>query len=181
MITFTPVSTKHPAYDSIEQLWLDAFPSSERRERQSQRHNTDYNPQFTCYLIEDIEENRNTFIGFITAWEMDKFIYLEHFATSSVIRNKGYGKQIMEKIREHFPKTIILEVERPTDEISKRRIGFYQRCGFKLCLKDYIQPPYTPEEKSLPLYLMFYGTDSIDHSFEDIKKILHKTVYGVTE
>ncbi len=181
MIRFTPADTKHPAYSSIEQLWLDSFPSSERRETQAQRYNADNNPQFQCYLIEDIEENQNTFIGFITVWDMKEFVYAEHLATSPSIRNKGYGKQIMEKLLDSFPGIIILEVERPTEEISKRRIGFYQRCGFKLCLKDYIQPPYVPGEQPLPLYLMFSGTDSIDDSFEKIRKTLYKTVYGVTE
>ena len=98
MIKFTPIDTKHPAYSNIEQLWLSSFPPDERRECQSQRHNTDNNPLFSCYLIENIENSQSTFIGFITVWDMGDFIYLEHFATSPSVRNKGYGKQIMKKI-----------------------------------------------------------------------------------
>ena len=37
---------------------------------------------------------------------------------------------------------VVLEVEMPTDEMSKRRIGFYERLGFELDNQVYHQPPY---------------------------------------
>ena len=63
--------------------------------------------------------------------------------------------------------------------MSIRRIGFYQRCGFSLCEKDYFQPSYRKGGEGLPLYLMFAGADSIDADFEAIRDRIHREVYGV--
>lgn len=39
-------------------------------------------------------------------------------------------------------KTLILEIEPPKDDISKRRKGFYERCGFTENFFTHIHPPY---------------------------------------
>lgn len=83
----------------------------------------------------------------ITVWELNGFRYVEHLATSPAIRNKGYGKLIMEALKKKFSGIIILEVERPEDEISKRRIEFYKRCGFSLCEKTTFSQPTEREVK----------------------------------
>ena len=114
----------------------------------------------------------------ITVWNLGGFYYLEHLATSPAVRNKGYGRKVMDKIRESFPGVIVLEVERPEEEMSIRRIGFYKRCGFLLCEKDYMQPPYRKGGEGLPLYLMFAGADSIDDDFERIRDRIYKEVYN---
>ena len=85
----------------------------------------------------------------------------------------------MEALLKEFPGIIILEVERPEDEMSTRRIAFYQRCGFTLCNQDYLQPPYRKGGKSLPLYLMYAGTDSIDEQYPEIRDEIYQKVYDV--
>ena len=85
----------------------------------------------------------------------------------------------METLKDEFPGTIILEVERPEDEMSIRRIEFYKRCGFSLCLQDYIQPPYRKGGNNLPLYLMFSGTASIDEQYPEIRDEIYRKVYDV--
>lgn len=118
-------------------------------------------------------------MGLITAWNLDGFYYLEHLATTPLIRNRGYGKQIIQQIKDLLPGVIVLEVEHPEDEMSRRRIGFYQRCGFQLCEKEYIQPPYREGGEEVPLFLMYSGTDSIDDAFDTIRQRIYKEVYGV--
>ncbi len=175
MLNFTPIKTDHKAYSFVENLLHESFPEVERRDDEDQRRNADTNPLFTCYLITDDELP----IGLITAWNLGDFYYLEHLATSPAVRNKGYGRQVMEYIKQLLPGIIVLEVERPEDEMSIRRIGFYQRCGFSLCEKDYFQPSYRKGGEGLPLYLMFAGADSIDADFEAIRDRIHREVYGV--
>ncbi len=175
MITFTPIRTTDKDYSFVENLLHTSFPENERREDEGQRYNTDYNPKFTCYLITDGE----TRVGLFTLWKLDGFHYAEHLATSPEVRNRGYGKLIMKQVTEMISDILILEVEEPTDEMSTRRIGFYRRCGLKLCDKPYTQPPYRKGGEGLPLKLMFYGTESIDQPFEKICDGIYKEVYGV--
>ena len=76
--------------------------------------------------------------------------------------------------------TVILEVERPEDEMSRRRIGFYERCGFTLCKQDYLQPPYRKGGEAVPLYLMFIHTESIDGQYTQIRDEIYREVYQTT-
>lgn len=179
MLTLTKIQTHEKEYPFIEQLLHESFPLAERRDDDLQRDYTDHNPKFTCYLITDEEEGKRILVGLMTVWDLDGFHYGEHLATSPNLRNKGYGKQIMKRLRELYPDTFILEVERPTDEMAIRRIGFYKRCGFSLCEKDYMQPSYRKEGEEVPLYLMYAGTDSIDNQFESIRDTIYREVYGV--
>lgn len=181
MLTFTRINTRHPQYPFIEGLLHQSFPIAERRDDAEQRNNADHNPLFYCFLIEDNDEaNENHPIGFITLWKLNGFYYAEHLATSPEVRNKGYGKRIMDELKKQFADLpIILEVERPEDEMSKRRIGFYQRCGFSLCTQDYIQPAYRKGGEELPLYLMYIGKEEIDTCFSQIRDEIHYHVYGI--
>lgn len=175
MLQFIPLHTTDQAYAFVENLWHESFPESERREDEAQRYNVDHNEAFTCYLIEEDTLQ----VGFITVWRLEGFSYVEHLATSPLVRNKGYGRKIMEELQKQFHGVIVLEVEKPIDEMSRRRIGFYQRCGFRLCEKYYVQPPYRKGGESLPMFLMYAGTDDIAADFESIRDEIYEKVYGV--
>lgn len=183
MIKFTKLTTNHPGYLFVEELMHASFPKSERRDDILQRKNTDFNSKFSTYLI--TEDNNSTeevsktetYIGFITLWNLDGFTYAEHLATSPKVRNKGYGAKIIEALLNMVEGTIVLEVELPEDELSKRRIGFYKRCGFELCNKPYMQPPYRKDGESIPMHIMYTGKDNIDNEFNSIVKDIYLNVY----
>lgn len=175
MLQFIPLQTKDNAYAFVENLLHESFPEAERREEELQRKNVDNNAAFTCFLIADDSVR----IGVITVWKLEGFFYIEHLATSPSVRNKGYGKKIMEELQNQFPGIIVLEVENPTDDMSRRRIGFYQRCGFRLCERNYVQPPYRRGGESLPMFLMYAGAESIESDFDSIRNEIYQKVYGV--
>lgn len=176
MIKFKRVTTADSAYAFIEELMHESFPVDERRDDDAQRYNTDHNQSFTAYLITDGEIN----IGLITLWKLDGFYYVEHLATSPQVRNKGYGKMIMQALLHDFSDyTIVLEVELPEDDLSKRRIGFYERNGFKLCQKPYMQPPYRSGGTPIPMRVMYSGDKSIDDIFDKIMSDIYRNVYLV--
>lgn len=181
MLTFTRINTRHPHYPFVEELLHQSFPLEERRDDEDQRRNTDTNERFYCYLLTDTDESgKEELIGLITVWKLDGFYYAEHLATSPQVRNRGYGRQVMEALKAHLSDNpIILEVERPEDEMSRRRIGFYQRCGFQLCTQDYHQPPYREGGEGLPLYLMYAGADEIDSRYPQIRDEIYRNVYGM--
>ena len=94
----------------------------------------------------------------LVTWRREEFVYLEYFAVSASLRGQGAGQRILEELRDTFPHKVILEIDPPEDEISRRRLGFYQRHGFVPNPQfDYIHPPYTAEGESYPLLLMTHG------------------------
>lgn len=117
-------------------LYEISFPLEERRLKDAQvKVFKNLNYHFDV-IIED-----EKFIGFLLWWEFDKLIFIEYFATAESIRNKGFGKLIIENFLKRSQKPIILEVELPDSIIRKRRIEFYKRLGFHLNSHFYeIQP-----------------------------------------
>lgn len=109
MLQFTPLQTTDKDYSFVENLLHESFPEAERRDDVGQRDNVDNCADFTCYLISDDE----LLVGLITVWKFAGFSYVEHLATSPSVRNKGYGRKIMEVLQQQFPGVIILEVEKP--------------------------------------------------------------------
>ena len=68
-------------------------------------------------------------VGFITVWHVSDFVFAEHFVIFEKYRNKGLGAEALDKLKNTFSK-IILEAETPESDIAKRRLAFYERCGF---------------------------------------------------
>ena len=79
--------------------------------------------------------------GFLAVWEFESFIYIEHFAVDPALRNSGTGSAMLQELVKQYQKPICLEVELPEDELTRRRIGFYERNGFVFNEYPYIQPP----------------------------------------
>lgn len=175
MIDIKKINTKSDLYEWSENLWLDAFPEIERRDTDIQRHNTDTCPIFNYMIATD---NGHP-VGLFTYWDLGKFIYCEHFATNKQLRGKGHGSEILKKIISETEKPLVLEVEYPENETSRRRIEFYKRAGLHLWeSKEYIQPPYRKGGEPLPLLLM--ATEGLDElsEFDNVMTAIHRNVYG---
>ncbi|MDD2799133.1 MAG: GNAT family N-acetyltransferase [Bacteroidales bacterium] len=160
---------------SFEIIYTNSFPADERRNATdlAQIHQNKANCTFNLIVYDRIE------IGLLVSWEFDDFYYLEHFAIAKTYRNRGYGKKALNLWLSNRLKPVVLEVEPPTNEESKRRIRFYEELGLKFWNVNYIQPPYSPDKKSVHLKLMSFGDLDIEKSYEQIKRVLHKEVYGV--
>ena len=120
------------------------------------------------------------YVGFITYWTFDDFVYVEHFAIDSNTRGQGYGRETLKNFVEITDKPIILEVERPEDEMSIKRISFYESCGFKYWKDvDYTQPPYEKGYPHLPLKLMTLRELNLDEvsTLKNIVYEIHTKVY----
>jgi ribosomal protein S18 acetylase RimI-like enzyme len=116
-------------------------------------------------------------IGLLTTWTFDSFTYIEHFALSLEVRGRGYGSEALAMLIARTEQPLILEAEPPTDELTRRRIGFYERSGFTLYDYPYVQPAYTADSQPVPLCLM--GTlDTQDIMLDQVSRTLHREVYG---
>lgn len=118
--------------------------------------------------------------GFLAVWEFESFIYIEHFAVDPALRNSGTGSAMLQKLVKQYQKPICLEVELPEDELTRRRIGFYERNGFVFNEYPYIQPPISKGKSPVPLRIMTYGSAITQDTFEEMKRVLYQRVYKCT-
>lgn len=172
------ITISSPLPDCMERahnLYMESFPPEERRpwEQIASARDDAAGPHLLM-----IADSASDFAGFITMWRFPEFIYVEHFAIEPSRRGSGIGGEAISLLisRETLP--VVLEVERPDPQIpmTKRRIRFYARYGFKILPFNYIQPPYEPGLPEVPLMLMSTqpALDPLDVSI-----ILHREVYGV--
>lgn len=164
-----------PYWCSLAHVYHTSFPIDEQRPIEDITRLMAYDERFVAYALTD---EQNHFIGLLTTWNFDKFIYIEHFAISPTLRSKGYGSEAIKNFIKVNNKPIILEAEPPTDEFTIRRIRFYERCGLTLYDYPYTQPAYTPESQSVTLCLM--GTlDTQATPLSLVSATLHREVYRV--
>ena len=115
--------------------------------------------------------------GFLAVWEFESFIYIEHFAVDPALRNSGTGSAMLQELVKQYQKPICLEVELPEDELTRRRIGFYERNGFVFNEYPYIQPPISKGKSPVPLRIMTYRSEITRDEFQKMKEILYRRVY----
>ncbi len=113
------------------------------------------------------EEKR---VGFISLWHLPDFTFAEHFVIHEEYRNLGLGAKALTELQRIYKK-IVLEAEPATEEIAKRRLGFYKRNGFVENEGDYFQPAYREEGNEVRLVIMSYPDKlkSFDNAVSDIK------------
>ncbi len=140
---------KHPKYEDAMALYQISFPKHEQRESLSQQKIMEDSFYHFCLIFNEEE----IFSGTVLFWETEDFIYIEHFCVCPEMRNKQIGQKVLALLSERN-KTMILEIDPPIDEISKRRKGFYERCGFKENPYDHVHPPYHQGNKGHELVIM---------------------------
>lgn len=143
-------NTSEIDFEAISALYISAFPDDERRSVDVLKKMINQQPEMVFYSI----ILNNLFTGFLILWHFEKFFYIEHLAINDNQRSIGLGKKVIESIKQIFPGIILFEVEPPLDELSVRRIGFYERSGYKTVLKEYMQPPYDKNKKPIPMWVL---------------------------
>ncbi len=152
-------------FDFFWKLYESAFPLIERRSLDYQIETLNQKG----YTLEVVLEGELP-IGFISWWEMSRAIYVEHFAIDPSLRGRSYGGKLLTDFMDTCAKPIILEVEHPTDDISTRRIGFYERLGFVLNHHPYAHPSYqSPDEPMVELMIMSYPSQVTALELENFK------------
>ena len=177
-ISIRPLHTGSPEIKEALDLYVEAFPLCERRDNDEWLACLDESngKPFTLFGI----FKESSFMGFFTCWELDGFVYGEHFAVNSKARGNGIGAQTVKALKSHYaPLPFILEVETPEGEMAVRRIGFYQRQGFHLNDEKYLQPPYRESEDWFELKLMSTDPKYLTENFEHVRNEIYQKVYNV--
>lgn len=159
----------------IENLNIESFPYSERRIGLTTFEFWRDNPNYSIDLA--IINGRMT--GFISYWNLQDFVFVEHFAIVPDSRNNGIGGEVMTVFLSNVNNPVVLEVELPSTILSERRIGFYQRLGFRLWDDiPYLQPSYHNEGNPIPMKLMSIGNIDLKRNFVKIKDRIYSEVYN---
>lgn len=159
-------------FDSVSELYIATFPQQERRELIEIYKLISEGEIFIYQII----TNKNTIAGFCIFWIFDEFIFVEHLAVNPELRGFGIGEGTISVLKEQS-KILILETELPVDEISKRRIKFYERNGFKLLQREYFQPSYGKTKPEVELKIMCTKADIGDEKLDEYILQIRKKVY----
>ncbi len=163
-------NTAHPMFHQAIELYKSSFPYHEQREEQSQ-HRILRDDEYHFSLIYDKEN----FVGLILYWEPEEFIYIEHFCVLPEMRNRQYGQKTLSLLMNQG-KPLILEIDPPVDEISIRRKGFYERCGFVENSFPHIHPPYHQENEGHHLVIMTSPKKVTQELFDTFSQYLKNRV-----
>lgn len=164
---------KSNEFDQAYKIMEAAFPNSELRT---------YAKIKEFFIREELRlfgiKEENTLSGVIMCWECDTCIFLENFAVDKAARGKGLGSLLLKEVQNYYTdKLIILEIEKPYDDLSERRLHFYERNGFILSDYGYMQPQINVEVNTIYLMIMSYPKSIDQEQFIAIKDDLFRNVY----
>ena len=146
------------------------FPEDERRSKE-QFLDLAENPDVFVFLIKNEDET----IGYCVIWELSNFYFLEHFEVFEEKKKKKFGEKILESLQEKFEKMILETEPDSLSEIAARRLQFYQRNGFEIVEKNYLQPSYGEGKSSLHLFLMAnFEPENVETLIQEIHKIVYE-------
>lgn len=150
-----------------------SFPKDERREFEEQFGEF----QKPCFRSLVHEENKSI-AGFMNYWQLNGFVYLEHFAVVRELRGKGLGAALMNELCARTGCPIILEAEPPElGKTAARRIDFYKRLGFHLNAYEYYQPPYHNDDEPVRLMIMSKPSPLSADEFIEVRNTLYRDAY----
>ncbi|WP_263560166.1 GNAT family N-acetyltransferase [Paenibacillus polymyxa] len=162
-------------FSEIYAIMESSFPASECRTFEAQKALLKH----PSYRIITEKNEQGNIVAFLAGWEFAHFRFVEHIAVDSRIRGGGLGQKLMGRFISQSDQPIVLEVEPPVDEWSRRRIGFYERMGFHLNHFEYVQPPLREGQADLRLQIMSYPGALSEQEFTPFKEILYTEVYGL--
>lgn len=137
-------------FRTLMALYAEAFPAEERRNEAQLEHLLQSRPEMYFNSITFGDE----LAGLFVYWNFGDFWYLEHLAIYAEMRNKEIGRQVLDFARENLLGIRLLEAEPADDGMAARRINYYQRNGYKILEKDYVQPSYDGVCSACPLWVM---------------------------
>lgn len=159
-------------WEQVWKLYNESFPQYERRRINSHERACEDAAYHTDIAIEN-----GNLLALIFYWEYPGTAYVEHVAVNPAMRGNNVGSTLMREFMERYKdSTVILEIDPPVDEISKRRLGFYERLGFKDTGFSYQHPSYTKNGTPHHLNILSWPEAVSEHEFERFKEFMFKKV-----
>ena len=159
-------------YKTANALYEQAFAEIERRDETGQGRAL----QSAAYRYGKITNDDGEPDGIMLYWETADFIYLEHFAVQPEKRNRGIASAALTLLKEQKRKPIILEIEPPEDEITRRRYGFYLRNDFVMNPHRHFQIKYHEGDGDLELKILSYPREFTAKEYSGFRDFLEREV-----
>lgn len=152
-------------------LYQESFPESERfRDDQVLLNLIDNNPLLHFNAIYEEDE----LAGLFMYWTLEELHYIHFLAVYPKMRNRKIGKKVLDWIAENLKQPVFLEADAPEDEMSARRIHFYERNGYRVLSKN-PEILYEARERSCKLWLMGnQSVESLDDYIQTLKEVVYK-------
>lgn len=136
-ISIAPSESK--LWQQVWMLYNESFPEYERRRINAHAMASEDPAYHTTIVIEN-----GNLLALLFYWEFDGRLYIEHFAVNPTMRGRNVGSTVMKDfLASHKDSTVILEIEPPEDETTRRRQAFYERLGFSDTGFVYMHPSYS--------------------------------------
>lgn len=158
-------------FDEAYNLLCASLPADEYRDYAEQKRLL-LDPRYTLYTT-------SAHNAMMAVWQFEGFLYVEHFAVSAQCREKGVGSDMLKALLGMSAMPVCLEVDPPENEISKRRVAFYERNGFVLNPQAYVQPPLGENKRALPLRMMSAPNVLSKEEYAFVKETLYTQVYQI--
>ena len=143
---------------AVEQLSV-SFPACERRDEAEQRAVMAHPDYRLCAIMDG-----GVPVGVVGYFDTPEFIYFENFGSQAL------------RLLTITDKPFILEIEPPEDELTRRRLAFYQRNGMVVNPYPHIQPHYRADDTDLPLTVLSYGCQITQAQYDAFRAYLDANV-----
>lgn len=165
-------SIDDPHFEEAWRIYNDNFPHEERR---TLAHKEVALGDEKCHFELFTEGGKS--IGIACYWLFDAYLYVEHLAIDKAAQGDGYGTKLLNFFKEKSPGLVILEIEPIVDDITERRLRFYERFGFRRNEHTHLLPQYHDDAPDdLEMILMTYPKTIDDAQFDQFVKELHEVV-----
>ena len=162
-------------FDRFYQILSNYFPTKEIKEYNYMKDTF----HAGLYQVLTLKDN-DQIVGIMSFYQHDDFRFIDYFAIDGSLKGKGMGSKMLQYFINLDDKMVILEVEHPEDEQSKRRIAFYQRNGLYLNDQfEYFVPPVRNLKHRLYFHLMSSKRKINNIEFEKYYPQILKMVYGI--
>jgi len=153
----------------IYQSYCASFPEDERR---GEAQFWDLFDNEYAQIVSIVKEEKN--IGYLILWELSEFVFVEHFEIFSQFRGQNFGSEVLAHLIQKHGELILETEPLELNTIAERRVKFYERNGFSILKKDYIQPSYGDGKNALNLFLMgTFSPEDLEKSIAEIYEIIY--------
>jgi len=160
-------------FDEVFAIMEASFPSDEHRPYGEQKKLQ----EIPAYRLYGYRDESGVLRGFMAVWCWEELWFLEHFAVDGACRGQGLGSRMVQELIGLSPRGLCLEAEPPETDLAVRRIGFYERSGFRLHPYPYTQPPISEGKNPVPLQIMTCKLPVTPEMFAQIRDLLYGRVY----
>lgn len=161
------VETEGGWYRSISKVYKQSFPLHEQRNEEQQKRAFE---DKRYHLIAKIVVTDNFKLGsFISYWDFDDYVYIEHLAVNPDLRGKNIGSESLKLFAHLINKPVLLEIDPLVDDISRNRLHFYERLGYQMNIYEHFHPPYAPQFPPHELIVLSYPDKITQKQYDRFK------------